>query len=511
MLRQVTVENGIVQGIPAADPRITAFKGIPFAAPPVGELRWRAPQPAKDWDGVLKAYTFGPIAMQATPGTKPNSIYTREWHVDSEVPMSEDCLQLNVWTPAKKADEKLPVMVWIYGGGLVEGYPSEMEFDGERLARRGVILVSINYRVNAFGFMAHPEITAENPEKATNFGHWDQKAGIEWVKRNIASFGGDPENITVFGQSAGGGSTIIQIASPLNKGLFQKAVVHSGGGLIPPGINSPTLEEAEKIGEKFFELLGVKTLKEARAIDAKILLEKWFEFAKTIGSVVDGTLIPELPAYALAENRRNDVLIMLGNTENEFLLKPPASNVAELEAYAKAKYGDRAEEFLAICKKDAASFDDMLKNGTYNRFELGNILWGNANSEYKASKMYYYNFNPEIPGWDNPGSFHSSELWFVFETLAKCWRPFTGKHYDLARQMCNYWTNFAKTGDPNGLDADGTPMPEWTPYTLESPYPMYFGDKPEMDTKPTSELKNFLIDYLTDKIKKKELKGYFDF
>lgn len=512
MLRKVTVENGKLEGIPAADPRITAFKGIPFAAPPIGELRWRAPQPAKDWDGVLKAYTFGPIAMQDTPGHDPNNIYTREWHVDSDILMGEDCLQLNVWTPAKSADERLPVMVWIYGGGLHEGYPAEMEFDGERLARRGVILVSINYRVNAFGFMAHPEITAEEPEKATNFGHWDQKAGIEWVKRNIAAFGGDPGNITVFGQSAGGGSTIIQLASPLNKGLFQKAIVHSGGGLIPPGLNSPTLKEAEKTGERFFEYLGVKSLSEAREIDAKTILKKWLEFSKSgrIGSVIDGTLIPEMPAYAIAENRRNDVLVMMGNTVNEFPVKPKASNPEEFEEYARQKYGDKADTYLEICKKGAKSFEEMLKNGSYNRFEIGNILWGDANCRLKAPKMYYYNFNPEIPGWDNPGSFHSSELWFVFETLAKCWRPFTGKHYDLARQMCNYWTNFAKTGDPNGPDADGTPMPEWTPYTQESPCPMYFGEKSEMDKSPRSELKNFLLDYLGEKIKNKSLKGYFD-
>lgn len=511
MLRKVTVENGVVEGIPASDPRITAFKGIPYAAPPIGELRWRAPQPAKNWEGVLKAFTFAPIAMQNIPGRDPNNIYTREWHVDPDVPMSEDCLHVNVWTPAKKDDEKLPVMVWIYGGGLNEGYPSEMEFDGERFARRGVVFVSVNYRVNAFGFMAHPEITAEDPEKATNFGHWDQKAGIEWIKRNIAAFGGDPENITLFGQSAGGGSTIIQLASPLNKGLFQKAIVHSGGGLLPPGLNSPTLKEAEKTGEKFFEFLGVKTLEEARAIDAKALFYKWVEFAKSIGSVVDGTLIPEIPTNIMLENKRNDVEIIMGNTVDEFQVKPKASTVAELEAYAHEKFGAYADRYLEICKKNAGSLDDMIQNGTYNRFEIGNVLWGNLNVELKAPKMYYYNFNPEIPGWDNPGSFHSSDLWFAFENLAKCWRPFKGKHYDLARQMCNYWTNFAKNGDPNGLDADGTPMPEWKEYTAECPYPMYFGDVPSMDLNPRSEIKEFFVDFFTDKLKKKELTGYFEF
>ncbi|MFY9380699.1 MAG: carboxylesterase family protein, partial [Eubacteriales bacterium] len=178
MLRKVRTENGWVRGFPAADPRITVFKGIPFAAPPVGKLRWHAPMPAYDWDGTLECYEFAPMAMQYSIKADPNALYDREWHVDPDHPMSEDCLYLNIWTPAKTGDEKFPVMVWIFGGGLMCGYPSEMEFDGERIARRGVILVSMNYRLNVFGFLCHPEITAENPEKPANFGHLDQQAGI---------------------------------------------------------------------------------------------------------------------------------------------------------------------------------------------------------------------------------------------------------------------------------------------------------------------------------------------
>ena len=232
MLRKVTVETGIVQGIPAANPRVTVFKGIPFAVPPVGNLRWRAPQPAKPWAGILKADTFAPIAMQETPGLNPDAFFSKEWHVDSEIPMSEDCLYLNIWTPAKTGNEKLPVMIWIFGGGMVGGYTSEMEFDGERIARRDVVLVSINYRVNGFGFLSHPELTAENLEHTSgNYGLLDQCAGIQWVKRNITNFGGDPEKITIFGQSAGGRSVICQVSSPLTKGLFAGAIAQSGGGM----------------------------------------------------------------------------------------------------------------------------------------------------------------------------------------------------------------------------------------------------------------------------------------
>jgi|LSQX01.1.fsa_nt_gb para-nitrobenzyl esterase len=503
-LREVKVENGLVRGLPAADPRITAYKGIPFAAPPVGELRWRAPQPAKDWDGVLEAYHFAPIAMQDTPGRNPNSIYTKEWHVDQNVPMSEDCLYLNVWTPAKSVDEKLPVMVWIFGGGLREGYPSEMEFDGERIARRGVILVSINYRLNAFGFLAHPELTKEDPEYPSNFGHLDQRFAIQWVKRNIAAFGGDPNNITVFGQSAGGGSTFVQVTSPLNKGLFQKAICQSSGGLLPPSLLSNDLQQAEKLGEKFFADLGVSSLKEARALDAQVILKQALSSREyAFGTIIGDKLMPDTPTNIVLDNNRNDVLVMTGYTGGETPVQSSATTYEEFEAFAKDLFGDRADEYLAICKKDGADLEQMKMNGKYNRFEIGALLWADFNARLNAPKMYLYKFDPEIPG-DDAGSFHSSELWFVFETLAKCWRPFKGKHYDLARQMCNYWTNFAKTGDPNGLDADGTPMPEWRPVQGDDRKPMLFADEAGMQEDPRSDLINFLIDYSSDKLLKNE-------
>lgn len=513
MLRTVTVETGIVEGLPAADPRITAFRGIPFAAAPVGALRWKAPQPAPRWEGVRKTWQFGPIAMQSTPGLNTENLYSKEWHVDSTIPMSEDCLQLNVWTPACHTDEKLPVMVWIFGGGLQVGYPSEMEFDGERFARRGVILVSLNYRLNAFGFLAHPEITAENPEQATNFGHWDQRFGIEWVKRNIAAFGGDPDNITIFGQSAGGGSTIVQVASPKNAGLFQRAIVHSGGGLIPPGLNSPTLSEAEQRGIEFFKYLGVQSLAEARDVDAITLRDKAEAFYPTArwGSVIDGTLIPDYPSYRISENLRNPVDLIIGHTADEFPVKPVAATEQELEAYARGRFGTQADAYLSLCREDAETLDDMLQNGTWNRFEIGDLLWGDVNAELGTSKMYAYLFDPSIPGPDHPGSFHSSDLWFAFETLAKCWRPFVGKHYDLARRMCTYWTNFAKTGDPNGLDADGTPLPAWRPYAADSTERMRLCDVTEMEQEERSALNQFLVTYYKERLRARELKGLFEF
>lgn len=493
MIRKAIVEGGAVQGIPAADPRVTVFKGIPFAAPPVGENRWRAPQPVVPWEGVRSCATFGPIAMQEIPGGDPDNIYTREWHVDSSVPMSEDCLQLNIWTNAKSPDDKLPVLIWIYGGGLMVGYPSEMEMDGERIARRGVILVSINYRVNVFGFLAHPEITAEAPDAPANFGHLDQQAGIQWVKRNIAAFGGDPENITIFGQSAGGGSCEIQLCSPQNKGLFRRAILHSGGGLLPPSSLSLHLSEAEAQGQRLFEKLGVKTLAEARKLDAQTIWDVAVgQGGFNWGSVIGDRFLPDTPANIILRGEENDADLIIGNTGDEFLFSPAVDSVEALEAYARRKFPGCADEYLAIAKKDAGTLDEMKRNATYNNFEMGNMLWLDHNARRPKHKMYFYRFDPEIPGWDDPGAFHSSDLWFAFETLAKCWRPFTGKHYDLARQMCNYWTNFARSGDPNGLDADGTPMETWEPYTAEHKSVMFFGDRPELQAVEQSDFFRFL-------------------
>jgi len=491
-LREVKVKNGMVRGLPAADPRITVFKGIPFAAPPVGDLRWKAPQPAKDWEGVFEAYRFGPIAMQDVPGKNPDNLYSKEWHVDSDIAMSEDCLHLNVWTPAKTGDEKLPVMVWIYGGGLRSGYPSEMEFDGERIARRGVILVSVNYRLNAFGFLAHPDLTAEDPKFPTNFGHLDQRAGIQWVKDNIAAFGGDPENITIFGQSAGGGSTFVQITSPLNKGLFQKAICHSSGGLIAPSVNSLSLREAEEFGKNFLADCGVSTIEEARKLDAEFIESKAIPYI--FGTVIGDGLVPEKPSYTVMKNNRNNVAVMTGYTRDEANLRASGETMADLEAFAAAAFQDRAGEYLDIVKKFGGSVENMMEKGRYNRFEIGALLWADVNNELGASDMYLYCFDQEMPG-DESGNFHSSELWFVFESLAKCWRPFKGKDYDLARKACNYWTNFAKTGNPNGVDNDGTPMPEWKPLAPGYVHPLIISDDIHMDETPRSEVNSFVMDY----------------
>lgn len=500
MIRTAKTENGMVKGLPAADPRITSFKGIPFAAPPVGENRWRAPQPCQDWEGVKECFEFAPISMQDTPALGTD-IYCREWHVDPDVAMGEDCLYLNVWTNAKSVDDKKPVFVWFFGGGLQWGYPSEMEFDGERIARRDVVVVTVNYRINIFGFMAHPELTKNQPEGPTNFGNLDQQAGIKWVKRNIAAFGGDPDNITIAGQSAGGGSVLTQLGCLENEGLFQKAIIMSAMIRSPyqdSFITAPrNLAEAEKNGEDFFAFVGAKSLAEAREMDPYYLREKYAKFREShpwFMTVQDGVICKDDPIKMIAENRHLQVPIMSGNTLDEFPNSIAVKDEEALLERAKELFKEKADYFMSFEEAKAKLDDDHYAPVSGIECSVKGTFLASEASGNKL-KNFYYCFDADIPGWDQPGTFHSVDLWFFFETLAKCWRPFKGDNYDLARLMCNYMTNFVKTGDPNGEDADGTKMPQWNPYTKADPCSMIFKSAGvEVTSTMENDFKKFMID-----------------
>ena len=499
MLRETRTENGAVRGLPGTDARITVYKGIPYAAPPMGKNRWRAPQPAENWEGIRDCYTFGPINMQRTPGIDPDAFYSREWHVDPEVPMSEDSLYLNIWTPAKRTDEKLPVMVWIFGGGFQEGYSYEMEFDGERIASRGVILVSIGYRLNAFGFLAHPDLTREDPEHPTNFGLLDQLCAIQWVKRNISNFGGDGENITVFGQSAGGDAVYAHLCSPCARGAFQKAIVQSNGAFTyqyPKTFLTRVradLAAAEEKGSRFLkDWLGVDTIAEARLLDADFIEQKQLEAGLFAVPVVDGKYLMDDMPRSVIKNEMNDIPYLIGNTTGEFMVGPAENTEACVTAWAKENFGARADEYLEIVHRQAERTGETLQQAaSVSSFELGAQLAVETMAQ-NGRKPYYYRFGPTIPG-DHAGAYHSCDLWFEFETLMRCWRPFDGHHFDLARKMCNYWTNFAKTGDPNGCDADGTPMPLWQPFTPENRCEIRFMDDVSVSDECT-EKRRFLLD-----------------
>ena len=502
MLRIANTENGQVRGLPAADPRVTSFKGIPFASPPVGENRWRAPQQAQNWQGVRDCFEFAPISVQDTPGLG-DDIYCREWHVDSEIPMSEDCLYLNVWTNAKSATERNPVLVWFFGGGFQWGYTSEMEFDGERLARRDIVVVTVNYRLGAFGFLCHPQLTKEQPDAPCNFGSLDQQAGLRWVRRNIASFGGDPDNITIAGQSAGGSSVMAQMACRDNEGDFKKAVIMSGMFGSPYVVNEfflpQSLEQAGKKGERLFEHLGVKTLEEARRLDADFIHRKYSELRNNgemfFTIVQDGHFCTQDPMKAFRNGTRIRVPVMSGNTGDEFMEFIHASDDNELAQKADEYFGSRAEEFLAFSEAWVRN-DNGYSPVSSPELGVKDAFLG-ENRQNDPKNCYYYRFIADIPGEDAPGTFHSVDLWFFFETLAKCTRPYEGRHYDLARQMCDYWANFVKTGDPNGFDINSRRLPEWNPYTDADRREMLFTS----DGAKASEEQNSFVKFLLGEMK----------
>lgn len=461
MLRTTTIKNGDLRGTSAADPRITSYRGIPYATPPVGKLRWCRPEPCGDWDGVKDCLEFAPIAMQSIPGLDKENIYTGEWNVDPEISMSEDCLYLNVWTPAKTKAENLPVYVWFHGGALQWGNTAEMEFDGERIARRGIVVVTVAYRLNVFGFFAHPSFLEKDGPESLNLGNLDQQFALRWIRENITAFGGNPEQITIGGQSAGGGSVITQLNSVENRNCIKGAIIESGIFHDPhQKLFELTRGEALEQGSEFLKYLGVSTIDEARKLSAEYIRDKNDEFNKFWGTVVDGNYQTGTYRENIENKKFLDVPLFIGWTDNEFLVEEiKESKVSSIEI------GSRR---LLECRERAGY----------------------------ATPAYLYEFGADIPGKDRPGAFHSSDLWFFFETLAKCTRPFMGGHYDLARQMCNYWCNFIKTGDPNGVDADGSRQESWNAYVKKQPHVMWFFDKPEQRVMPAKEEVQQYIDSL---------------
>ncbi len=446
---QTSTENGEVAGLPAGNQGISIFKGIPYAKPPVGNLRWKAPQPAENWEGIYNAYSFSDIPMQCrVPET---SMYKKEFY-PVDLPRSEDSLYLNIWTPAKSQDEKLPVALWIYGGGFVQGYSDKMETDGDAFAKRGVIYVSINYRLNVFGFLSHPELSAES-EKETgirtsgNYGTLDQIAALKWVRRNIEAFGGDPDNITIFGQSAGAMSVQTLLSSKLTDGDIDKAIMQSAAGLgRMQEISRLELSDAEKHGEEFLETLNVKNIEEARKIPAEDLIN---HFAKALSPeglqympVIDGYVL-EADLITLAkQNKTHNVPTMIG------------------------------------CTSDDLTFSEDKKNDIH----IGCTAWSRLHNRLGHKPVYQYYFNHAIPDSDI-GTFHSSEHMYVFQTFLRGWRSYSGADFDLSNRMCAYWTNFIKTGNPNAAG-----MPEWKAYTNKEPNVIeLFNEKKSRELPPAEQ------------------------
>jgi para-nitrobenzyl esterase len=475
---QITTHAGTVEGKQVGPVR--AFLGIPYAAPPVGDLRWKPPVPAAKWEGVKQATDFGPRCMQ-------DRVFSDM--VFRDPGQSEDCLSLNVWTPAKNASAKLPVMVWIYGGGFVGGTTSEQRQDGSILAQQGVVVVSMNYRLGIFGFFVHPELAAESGHNsAGNYGLMDQWAALRWVHDNIAAFGGDPGNVTIFGESAGSFSVSAQMASPLSKGLFHKAIGESGGAFSSTGLRfEPMAARAEKDLQLAAEKLGVKGLAELRAIPAQKLLDAFsypggsFNFAPDI----DGYFLPQSLFEIFAAGKQSDVPLLAGwnRDEGDFNPDDPKPTLDSMKAAAQKEFGDKAPEFLRAyaANTDAEAARAMADFAGDHFIAWATWRWIEGQSSTGKSPIYRYRFDLAPPTDDPKTSFqtayHSAEIEYVFGQLDSkpklAWRPADRK---LSQQMQKYWANFARSGDPNGRG-----LPKWPKYDAVSGWQvMHLDEKPHV-------------------------------
>lgn len=475
----VKVEGGLLQG--TIEQGHSVYRGVPFAAPPVGELRWKAPRPAAKWSGVRKAEAFAPGCI----GNGPSS--------------SEDCLYLNLWSPAKSPRDKLPVLVWIYGGGFGGGQTSNPVFSGEQFADKGVIYVSIAYRVGPLGFLAHPGLSAEDPHHVSgNYGLLDQIEALKWIKRNIAAVGGDPNRVTIFGESAGGIAVSMLAASPLAKDLFQGAVSESGGSfsaptpLSLPGENLVRLKDAEKSGLAYGQRLGAKTIAELRALTPQRLMERAAGAPTAVGPqprgltetiawpVLDGWVIPDDQYKLYAAGRYNKTPVLIGINSDEGASFSAPTTLATHQDYVRWRYGPFADRLLAAYSSSddptakQASRDLMRDAG----FGWHTWAWARLQSA-QGPKVFYYFFEqrpPYVPGSraaDAKGAPHGSEVAYVFGHLdldkAMTWRP---EDRAVSAQMVAAWANFAKFGNPNGPG-----VPAWPAFTKAKPAVMYFNAK----------------------------------
>lgn len=473
----VHLDSGIISGISGSSSGVRAYKGIPYAAPPLALLRWRAPQPPAHWDGIRKADAFGPVCMQNTApsGQKAN----------------EDCLYLNVWTAAKSASERRPVMVWIYGGAFTGGSGSLPGYDGEALAAKGVVVVTFNYRLGAFGFFAHPELTKESDRRASgNYGLMDQIAALEWVQKNIAGFGGDPKKVTIFGESAGSISVADLLASPQTKGLFLRAIGESGGwmGL---GISSMlTLANAEQAGVKMADGLGAKSLAELRLIPADAVLKAGLR----AGPIVDGWVLPEEPDKIYSQGKEHAVAVLVGSNQDEGTFFQRPTTTEQFASQSHQRFGSFADSFLKLYPA-ATDEEATASQLTVFRDEAAWAMREWAQAQTKAGKkayLYYFTHEPPTaPGakGGRRGATHTAEIPYVFEIPGN--RPWTDADRQLSDMMSSYWVNFATTGDPNGRN-----LPTWAAFgAKKSPDVMVLGDRVEMGSGPDPGHLKFFQDY----------------
>ncbi|KPI11562.1 Carboxylesterase [Actinobacteria bacterium OK074] len=503
MRHPVETESGPVEGIPGRDRSLTVFRGIPYAAPPVGDLRWRPPEPPLTWTGVRAAHSFGPMCPQA-----PNSEVA-----GLDLPMSEDCLHLNIWTGAASAAERRPVLVWIYGGGFRVGTGASPRYDGEGLARKGLVVVTFNYRLGAFGFLATPELSAESAHHASgNYGLLDTVAVLRWVRDNIAGFGGDPDRVTLAGQSAGAGTVNFLAMSPLARGLCHRAVAqsHARHSRDPElrylATSYRTLADAESAGARYAEEHGGRSPARLRALPWQKLVDgdAAVDSAVDTGSsakpplfrpVVDGWVIPAGYDETYAKGLQNDVGYLAGNNLDESGAVPETTFAAYRAAGKKAwrpgmppvhvtlddhvaaarrKFGDLAEEFLRLYP--AATDDEAGRAhnaAVRDNARISTFLWGADWTRHANRPLYTYFWTHASParGQHPRRASHGSEIDFVFGNLDREDADWTDEDRAVAETMSGYWANFAATGDPNGPG-----LPNWPAYSPDSASVTEVGD-----------------------------------
>jgi para-nitrobenzyl esterase len=478
-IQTAAVTGGQVRGV--VKDGVASFKGVPFAAPPIGELRWKPPQPVQPWTGVRSADAFGPAPMQ-------DARFAILMNGGAAPQLSEDCLYLNVWTPAKDAGEKLPVMVWIYGGAFAMGMTSAPAYDGTRLAQRGIVLVSVAYRVGPLGFLAHPQLSAEGGGASGCYGIQDQVAGLRWVKENIAQFGGDPSRVTIFGESAGGISVSMLTVVPAAKGLFQRAISQSGGSMAPiktapieAGVNVPSLKLAEEAGKRFLGKLGVADIKAARALSAEDV-QKGAAGMGMFWPVADGRTIPGDQSELFEAGKFNDTPILIGtNSDEGAMFVRPGATPATFEKQIKDGYGAAADAILQAYPhaSDAEAFKSTKDLFRESAFAWHTWTWAKLQARHGKNKAFVYYFDHRTPGSPD-GASHATEIPFVFGTLGLFGdqRP---QDAAMSQLMAAYWVNFAKSGDPNGPG-----LPAWPAFEEKAAKTMTFDESP--GAKPLANL-----------------------
>lgn len=478
----VSVAQGRLTGVLVAGGSITAFKGVPFAAPPIGDLRWRAPQPPAAWTGVRIADTFSPACIQTI--VQERKPWTFEFMTHGEI--SEDCLYLNVWTPATAASERRPVFVYIYGGANTEGSASVPVYDGEGLASKGLVVVTINYRVGILGFYSHPDLTKEAPYHASgNYGLLDQIAAVRWVHDNIAAFGGDPTRVTIAGQSAGAQAVHNLVNSPLARGLFQRGIAQSGSTVTTGAARTNAEQDAD--GVRFASAKGAASLAALRAMPWKDLVAPVAGPASVPGAaapapfrwspVVDGYALPITVRQSYDTGAGADVAMLTGSNADENGAVPrPTVTAQQFASQARQRYGADADAFLALYP---AGNDDQARiasnDSARDAARVSTALWAANRARHARSRTYTYFWNHPLPGPDvaQYGAFHTSEVPYVLNTLARSDRPFSAVDHRIADQLSSYWANFARSGNPNGPG-----LPHW-PDVAEAPSKtMQIGDRP---------------------------------